>query len=480
MNQFFAILKDSFREAMDAKVIWVLLGLSAIVCLITFSLSFKPDPPTEAFEKIVQKFTIVFPERGKGKSPVILFDATSYNASNVQATSDSYSLRLTAKPSGNPMMRRGNFPRVETKDGNEAKGNEKNIQPDSFRFAVVNWEKPAGKSRTFGFGQNSPMVEGVEPQEVTPAEAEALSDSDLNTYIEQQFAIHAGMNNVTAKRVTTGVKEPEYAFDVTIHSTEGVRGWPTATKIFFGAVSIPASFPLGMVLWFVEEKIINGFGATLTLLIGVIITGFFIPNMLRKGSLDLLITKPVSRPALLVYKYIGGLSYMVILTVTTVGGVWLVLALRSGFWNPDFLLLIPILTFTFAILYAFSTFVAVFTRSSIAAILLTCGFAFFLYLVGVIKFQLDDMRADPNHRDDVSKTLGDIVDGIQFILPRYKDVDRLTTKLISDATLTPLEQYALAKSKVEYPSWGETFGVSFGFIAVMLGLSCWRFQTRDS
>lgn len=476
MRQFLAILKDSFREAMDAKVIWVLLGLSVLVCLITFSLSFKPDPPNEAFEKIVQKFTLVFPERGKGRLPVILADATFFTASNVQTTPDGYSLHLTAKPSGNPLIRRVFGAPAETKDGNE----EKSKQPDSLRFAVVNWEKPAGRNRSFGFGKNTPMVEGVEPQEVTPAEAEALTDADLNTYIEQQFATHAGMRNVTATRVTTGVKEPEYAFDVVIHSTEGVRGWPTATKIFFGAVSIPASFPLGMVLWFIEEKIINGFGATLTLLIGVVITGFFIPNMLRKGSLDLLITKPISRPALLVYKYIGGLTYMLILTITTVGGIWLVLALRSGFWNTDFLLLIPILTFTFAILYAFSTFVAVFTRSSIAAILLTCGFAFFLYLIGVIKFQLDDIRADPNHRDDVSKTLGDIVDGIQYILPRYKDVDRLTTKVISDATLTPLEQYALAKSKVEYPSWGETFGVSFGFIAVMLGLSCWRFQTRDS
>jgi ABC-type transport system involved in multi-copper enzyme maturation permease subunit len=235
-----------------------------------------------------------------------------------------------------------------------------------------------------------------------------------------------------------------------------------------------------MVLWFIEEKIINGFGATLTLLIGVVITGFFIPNMLRKGALDLLITKPVSRPALLVYKYIGGLSYMLILTVTTIGGIWLVLAIRSGFWNTNFLLLIPILTFTFAILYAFSTLIAVLTRSSIAAILLTCGFAFCLYLVGTIKLELDKFRADPVHRDEVSKTFCDVIDGIQFILPRYKDVDRLTTKLISDATLTPLEQYALVKSAVEYPDWGETFGVSLGFIAVMLGLACWRFQTRDS
>ena len=54
---------------------------------------------------------------------------------------------------------------------------------------------------------------------------------------------------------------------------------------------------------------------------------------------------------------------MIVLTVATVGGIWFVLALRSGYWDPSFLLLIPILTFTFGILYAFSTLVAVFTAA---------------------------------------------------------------------------------------------------------------------
>jgi ABC-type transport system involved in multi-copper enzyme maturation permease subunit len=481
MISFFAILKDSFREALDAKVIWVLLGISFLVCLVVLSLSFAPEPPDKAFEIMVKNFTVVFPERGKGKLPVILGDVCLYSASNVQKTSDGYTLRLTAKPSGaSPMIMGEDPPQIEEKD-EEKKGKtpDKPLKPDSFRTAVVNWEKPAGKRRAMNFGAGTP-VEGAQAQEVTLAEARALTDADLDEFIQQQFYSHAGMSNVKATRMTEGVKEPEYAFDVVIHSTEGVRGWPHKTSIFFGAVPINAPFSLGLVLWFVEEKIINGFGATITLLIGVVITGFFIPNMMRKGALDLLITKPISRPALLVYKYVGGLSYMLILTVSTVGGIWLVLALRSGFWNPDFLLLIPILTFTFAILYAFSTLVAVFTRSAIASIMLTCGFAFFLWLVGIVKFELDNIRADPIARENVSSVLCDIVDGLNFVLPRYKDVDRITTKLISDSTLTPIEQYALAKSKVDYPNWASTFGFSFGFIAVVLALSCWRFQTRDS
>jgi ABC-type transport system involved in multi-copper enzyme maturation permease subunit len=465
--QFWAILKDSFREAMDAKVIYVLLGLSVLLMAVTATISYTPVEPAEAFEKITGRFVTIFPDRGKAKMPVMLPPGQTYAAKDVQSVPGGYTLRLEVKP-----RNKSEAPKGEAREKPEN---------DPFRVSVVNWMKPPGTKRTFAApGAGAAPYEAAEVQEATPAEQEAVTDEQLQDFIRNQFATHAGVSEATVTRVKTGVQEPEYAFDVTLKMSDAVRGWPHTTKLFFGAVTIPQPIPLGFVLYFIEEKIINGFGATIVLLIGVVITGFFIPNMLRKGALDLVVTKPISRTALLVYKYVGGLSYMAILTVATVGGIWLVLAVRSGYWDPSFLLLIPILTFTFAILYAFSTLVAVFTRSSIAAILLTVGFAFFLYLVGVIKFQLDDFRADPKNQGEVNQTFAAIVDGIHYVLPRYKDVDRLTTKVISDATLTPLEQYVWAKSKVEYPAWGETFGVSLGFIAVCLALSCWWFSRRDA
>ena len=53
-----------------------------------------------------------------------------------------------------------------------------------------------------------------------------------------------------------------------------------------------------------------------------------------------------------------------ILTAFTVGGVWVAIGLRTGFWTPHFLAVIPLLTFYFAILYAVSTLAAVLTRST--------------------------------------------------------------------------------------------------------------------
>ena len=193
---------------------------------------------------------------------------------------------------------------------------------------------------------------------------------------------------------------------------------------------------LGQVLYIIEDQIINGLGGAVALLIGLIITSFFIPNMLRKGSVDLLISKPIGRSQLLIYKYIGGLTFVFLVTTFTVGGIWLVIALRSGFWDPSFLAVIPILTFTFAIVYAMSTLVAVFTRSAIAAMILSIGFMLFLYIVGQVKTIFDVIRIGRAVRADAR--VGVHAGGhAQQLLPRYKDLDKLTSKLISRRDADP-------------------------------------------
>ena len=97
-------------------------------------------------------------------------------------------------------------------------------------------------------------------------------------------------------------------------------------------------------------------------------------------------------------------------------------------------MVIPILTFTFAILYAVSTLVAVFTRSPIAAMLaLGRIHAVFLYIVGKVKQWVDS--APQRGRSERHARAGSftLVDTLNNILPRYKDLDKLTSKLIAEA-----------------------------------------------
>ena len=63
--------------------------------------------------------------------------------------------------------------------------------------------------------------------------------------------------------------------------------------------------------------------------------------------------------------------------------------------------------------------------------------------------------------------------------PPIKDLDKLTSKLIADGTLSPAGSRMFGLDQLEFPSWTATFGVSFAFIAVMMAISCWWFSRRD-
>ena len=389
MTQFFAILKDSFREAVDGFVIYAMLGISLLVIIIVGSMSFKPADPPDAFTKIVsaREFSIVFSDRGRSRAMGMGSSySNKFSASNVQQSGNGYKLLIvvTSQPlagtvNGKPDMSKG----------------------DSFRQTVAIWAKQPGqtiktKDIAAKQGKSAEKVPDVEinlNQNATLEEMQTVTDTDMEAFIKNQFLLMAGMD-ATATRITSGIDDPHFAFNVTTSGGSAVRGWPHTTKIFFGALTISDETSLGRVLYIIEDQIINGLGGAVALLIGLIITSFFIPNMLRKGSVDLFISKPIGRSQLLIYKYIGGLTFVFLVTTFTVGGIWFVLGLRSGYWQPNFLSVIPLLTFTFAIVYAMSTLVAVFTRSAIASMIISIGFMLLLYIVGQVKTIFDAIRAE--------------------------------------------------------------------------------------
>jgi ABC-type transport system involved in multi-copper enzyme maturation permease subunit len=240
----------------------------------------------------------------------------------------------------------------------------------------------------------------------------------------------------------------------------------------------------GAVYW-IEDRLVNRWGGWIGVLAGVVITAFFIPNMLRKGTIDLLLAKPVRRWSLLLYKYIGGLSFVFLNTAFVVGGLWIVLGLRTGIWAPGFLIAILGITFFFAILYSVSTFFALITRSPIVAILMTVVVWGFLSLVGYLH-QFIDVQRELEKRPEAAlsepmstKWWAKTIDAVHFVLPRTNDLDVLTTEFISHSLLNEAERKARNITDPASLSWAESITVSVVFIALLLGLSCWRFTVKD-
>ena len=490
MQQFFAILKDSFREAVDGFVIYLMLVMALIAIVLIGSLSYTPAEPKPAFDRIVGYFNDAV--INGGRIPSGLTGNAHFRAEDVRPEGDGFKLRVlvTGQPSrtfksdeelkkdeekGEPKKdekkkdksKKGEPKKDEKKEELKKDEPKKLEHVDGFRELVLVWQKLNPEKNELPFMRD---VSG------TAEEVQGISDAQMEAYIKRQFLFHAGMN-VTVARVG-GIAEPEYAFDVTTTGGTAVRGWPHEVNILFNTFTWPTTQSLGKMVYWLQDVVVNGIGAALALLISLVLTAFYIPNLLRKGSIDLLISKPLGRSQLLVYKYIGGLTFIFLLTAFTVGGVWLVLAARSGIWDPTFLVVIPVLTFTFAILYAVSTLAAVLTRSAIVSILVSVAFAMFLYIVGFVKTFTDLLKADEQVKKEMPKWVFMLVDALNDILPRYKDLDKLTTKLLS-SSLTQAEVRSRGIDILDYPTWGSTVGVSMLFIAAMLALSCWRLNRRD-
>jgi ABC-2 type transport system permease protein len=119
----------------------------------------------------------------------------------------------------------------------------------------------------------------------------------------------------------------------------------------------------------------------LVVFIGTLVTTGFVTSIMEKGTIDLLLSKPVPRWLYIAGRYSG--SVLIIFGEVTylIFGLWLVAGISLGSWSPFFLTSILIITLAFAGVYAVVTLFAVLTRSSWFALIL----ALILYVVaGVI------------------------------------------------------------------------------------------------
>jgi ABC-type transport system involved in multi-copper enzyme maturation permease subunit len=439
--KFLAVLKDSLREAVDTKVFYVMIGLSLLVALFTGTMTFTPKPAAKEFM--------------------------------TQATA---SLVIDSLDDLNPEDPQEVFRRIMEKN----KGLYEVVEVGAMD------DEPEGPDARYR------VVLRMMP---LPQKGAALSPEQTLEHIRSRFGAFDGLRLLTVTDVKP-IPKPEgvsqrspqeayYEVDTTPAAATR-RLWPHTWGLFLGNWK-PAgdqAAPLGIQLFLIEQIMLGWIGASVTFLISVIITAFFIPNMLRKGTIDMLIVKPIARPMLLLYKYIGGLTFVLLNTAVAVTVVWATLGLRSGVWGPAIFWMIPILTFSFAILYAISTVFAVLTRSAIVAILVTIVIWAGLWVVSAMHGYVEKMRIEDKKRDVAEGerfedgNFAKVVNGMHFVLPRRDDLDTLTTRLLVRDLLTAnqIKAEKLDKSNV---SWAESLGVSCAYIALLLGIACWRFSVKD-
>src|SRR5262249_27024692 len=97
-----------------------------------------------------------------------------------------------------------------------------------------------------------------------------------------------------------------------------------------------------------------GVGMWLTmigLILALVSTASIFPELITGGSIDLYLSKPISRPRLFLTKYLAGLMFAALQVLVFSAACFIVIGVRGGVWLPRLFLAVPIVVCFFSYLF---------------------------------------------------------------------------------------------------------------------------------
>ena len=300
----------------------------------------------------------------------------------------------------------------------------------------------------------------------------------------------------------------QQSFQLTVHPGPDLRLlWPHRFSLFGDALELTPSrgAPLGLEILILQKLLTTGLGGSLLLLVSVVVTAAFVPNMIRKGTLELLLVRPLPRWLLLVMKYLGGLMFVAVLLGLLVGAAWLITGFLTDIWSPGILLTLPSLMLFFTLLLAVSMCVGVITRSAVAAMLVTVTYWAVLFIAGQMHNQVvesqfreenigklrptsvvDSLRGVKPRREEPLKAgrvpfhrtlVGRATEWVYAVLPHIEDLDNLVDRqLMRDLAVSG--PFRALVERAEF-SWSRGVGLTLLHTLGFLLVACVVFSRRD-
>jgi ABC-2 type transport system permease protein len=132
------------------------------------------------------------------------------------------------------------------------------------------------------------------------------------------------------------------------------------------------------------EKLVMGFESgfsgvlyVLCTFLAIFATAHLVPRMQEKGTIDLYLSRPVSRVKLILSRYTAGLILAGSNVLYLIGSIWMIVAWKTHVFYPRFFLAGGVILFLIATLLAFAFLIGVITSSTAVSIMATYGVFFF-------------------------------------------------------------------------------------------------------
>jgi len=207
-----------------------------------------------------------------------------------------------------------------------------------------------------------------------------------------------------------------------------------------------------------EAGLISNVPMFLLIVMFIIIVSSFIPSMLREGQIDILLSKPISRPKIVFGHFIAGILLVFFSLVLILGIIWLVVSLKTGIWHFPFLYSIFWMTFIFALLYSTIIFFAFLTKSNIITIIINL-FLFFPLTYMLYKYVSWINQGGVSY----GGILNILLKFLYYLLPKPWDLSDITDSIVR---VSAVNSYMAVY-------------MSILFISVMLAFSVVYFNKKD-
>lgn len=216
------------------------------------------------------------------------------------------------------------------------------------------------------------------------------------------------------------------------------------------------------------EKLVIGFEsgfsgvlAVLSTFLAIFATAHLVPRLQDKGTIDLYLSRPVSRTWLLLSRYIAGMLLAASNVVYLLGSVWLIVMWKTHVVHPRFFVGGLLILFIIATLLAFAFLVGVITSSTAVSIMATYGVFFF----GVMLAGHERIAAAVSHEWQAV-----LINTLYWVVPKTAELTTAVVAFVSGNEAPGRISATLAPAP---------FLTTAAFAIGCLALASWRFHRKE-
>ena len=364
MRPYLAIIKDSFREALASRVLWVLLGLTTALLLAMAPLGIRLNLTTK------------FARGDIAEGP-----------------------QLVAK------MRK-----AAAADGASPGKRLWSLMDEEAHARLIRLERSeVGEERDFFVGMDalrSSLNKLLERRDLYDEETwKGVSlTKEAKNYLAKPRADLTEDELARLNRLLV-----ENAFRAHFHSRSG----QSIALAWLWFKSDPLPFSKEQTDTFIKEWVLSSAMSWIVGVFGmmaaILVTSTIIPQMFDPGSITLLLSKPVSRSLLFISKFLGACAFILLNVSYLIVGLWLIAGLRFGIWNQGMLWCIPIFLFMFLVYYAVSALAGVIWKSAVISVVMTVMFWVVCWGLDVTSSVMEAIWMEPNRIIRIAEADGSLI-----------------------------------------------------------------------